>query len=483
MNKLDKTVGVIFGIFVLLMCHYCVIAQISGMNRIGKEQKLYELSVIWKELSYNFANMDNCTNINLDNLYREYLIITQKTKNDWEYYQVLQRFLAHLNNGHATCYSFPDYFLDYLGLLLFKTKYEDNKVIVENIGAQYANRIHIGDEIVSINNVPVIDYIRKYSIPYLSASNEEVKSIQYAMFGNCFLNYALKDEKIKLGVKTTKGIKKVTLTYDKYLRPFDKDTIEQKRKKYLDTNESEQSKVIQSNFFIEDSVNDFSYIRLTRCDDSFYSYFIENYDKIMQYENLIIDVHNNGGGDGNIVYSVLPYLINNDTIYGYSEKTRVNHALYKAKASSKIFYYEDDEVPNYYKEKMYPYYYNNAFEEIKYGNFLSTVPDSLRYKGKINVLLGLGNGSAGEDFVLMLSQNKNVSFYGKKTVGAFGQPLIVRLPSEIEVLINSTKTYDFQGRDVSSGFPPDFEYDFLEIYRITDSQEMLNKIIEVIKAF
>ena len=232
--------------------------------------------------------------------------------------------------------------------------------------------------------------------------------------------------------------------------------------------------------YFRHTVNDFAYIRLTSCDNSFYSYFIENYDQIIQCGNLIIDVHNNGGGDGNVVRPVVSFLIDNDTVYNYAEKTRVNHALYKAKASSKIFYYEDYEVSEYYKEKMYPYYYNNAFEEMQYGNFLSDVSDSLRYKEKIYVLIGVDCGSACEDFVAMLSQNKNVSFLGKTTVGAFGQPLVVRLPSEIEVLINTTKTYDFQGRDISSGFPPDYEYDFSEIYKINNPNEMFRQLIEVI---
>jgi len=109
------------------------------------------------------------------------------------------------------------------------------------------------------------------------------------------------------------------------------------------------------------------------------------------------------------------------------------------------------------------------------------IPDSLRYKGKIYVLISENNGSAGEYFVAMLSQNKDVTFLGKKTVGAFGQPLVVPLPSGIQVMLNATKTYDFRGNDISSGFPPDYEYDFSKIYKITDPQEMLSKLIEVIK--
>jgi len=481
MDRPNKSIRIFIGIFLFFTLYFGGIAQPTEINRINKEQKLYELSVVWKELTYNFANMDHCPNVNLDSLYREYMPIVANTKNDWEYYKELQRFLAHFNNGHVACYGMPDYLLNYLGFLLLKTTYRDNKVIVENIGAHNANKLRIGDEIVSVNGMPVADYLQTNSIPYISASNEEAKSIQHAIFGESFANYALKDEKIRLGIKTSKGIKTVQLAYDKYFRPLPKDTAEQNRKKYLDREESTHSKSLHNNLFLEDTVHSYAYIRLTHCDSSFYSFFEDNYDKIIPCKNLIIDVHNNEGGVGSFVRPVASVLINNDTINNYTEKTRVNDALYKAKATSKIFYYNDADVSEYYKKKMYPYYFNNAFREIEYPCFLSNTPDSLRYKGKIYVLIGADCGSAGEDFVAMLSQNENVVFLGKQTVGAFGQPLLVRLPSGMEVLINTTKSYDFQGRDISSGFPPDYEYDFSDIYKITDPQEMLGKIIEVIK--
>ena len=446
----------------------------SDLDRISAEQKLYELSVVWKELSYNFANMDNCSNLNLDSLYREYMVVVQNTKNDWEYYKVMQRFLAHFNNGHVFCYKMPDYFNDYLGYLLLTTTYKDNKVIVDNVGEHNVDKINIGDEIISVNSMPVIYYFQKFIIPYISVSNEDVK-IQKAMFGqNIIANIALKDEQIKLELKTPNGIKKVTLAYDYYLNETAQNT-----KKYA----SAHTISIRNNLFLEDTINDFAFIRLTRCDESFHSFFAENYNKIMQRKNLIIDVHYNEGGSSNVTDTAIACLINSDSLYLYTEKTRVNNAVFKAWATIKILLYEDHEVPEYHKINYYPYYYNTAFEKAnnEASVYPSNIPASLRYKGKIYVLISEENGSAGEYFVAMLSQNKDITFLGKKTVGAFGQPLLVRLPSGIEVLINTIKTYDFRGQDISSGFLPDYEYDFSEIYKIENPNEMLNKFIKVIK--
>ena len=470
----------ITSIFFLLMLCYCSMAQPTGINRIDKEQKLYELSLIWKELTYNFANMDNCPDVHLDSLYRKYIPIVQNTKNDFEYYKALQHFLAHLNNGHTAIYKFPDYFDDYLGFILLRTAYKDNKIIVENIGAHNAKKINIGDEIVSINGMPAIDYFQKHVVSYIAASNEEAKTLERAMFGKSnYINIALKDEKIKLRVKTPAGIKKVTLAYDCYMKPLPKDTATQKNKRFLKglTHVS----AMKNNYFLEDTTNGFAYIRLTRCNDDFYNFFAENYDKIMKHENLIVDVHYNEGGSSHPTDLVAHYLINNDTIYQYSEKTRIHNALFKAHAAIKIWYYEDDEVSEYDKEKWYPHYYNTAFEEVEPPGYPNDVPDSMRYKGKVYLLIGQDNGSAGEHFVITLSQNKDITILGKKTMGAIAQPLLVVLPSGIEVLINTMKTYDFRGIDTSSGFPPDYEYDFSEIYKIENPQEMLRRLIEVIK--
>src|SRR5690606_35928277 len=90
----------IISVYLVLLC-LSNFAQKKDINRISKEQKVYELSYVWKELSYNFDNMDNCPNVNLDSLYQAYIPIVQNTKNDLAYCKTIERFLAHFNNGHT----------------------------------------------------------------------------------------------------------------------------------------------------------------------------------------------------------------------------------------------------------------------------------------------------------------------------------------------------------------------------------------------
>ena len=56
--------------------------QAQELSTIPAEQKAYELSVLWKEMSYNFGNIDNCPGLDIDSLYRAFLPKVTETKDD-----------------------------------------------------------------------------------------------------------------------------------------------------------------------------------------------------------------------------------------------------------------------------------------------------------------------------------------------------------------------------------------------------------------
>ncbi len=70
------------------------------MRTITDEQKIYELSKIWKEAEYNFAFWDK-VNIDWDAEYKKTLNAVLGTKDIYDYYRELQRFLVLLNDGHT----------------------------------------------------------------------------------------------------------------------------------------------------------------------------------------------------------------------------------------------------------------------------------------------------------------------------------------------------------------------------------------------
>ncbi|MDR2835109.1 MAG: hypothetical protein LBV69_02760 [Bacteroidales bacterium] len=459
-----KKIKVVLIITFFCICNITIFAQKADIYRLSEEQKIFEFSQIYKELYYNFANMEDCPEINIDSLYLSYIPKVAKSINDFEYFGNIEQFLRKFNNGHVFCV-IPNYILNQLVHPLLYTKTENEKVFIENIGTHYSKDVRIGDEILKINGLTASDYFEKYG------------QITHA--------FEADNKVLKLVVKTEAGIKKFNVPYDIYYYPQAKDTAEMNKKKLLvnQTNDNSLPNSFYSNRFLTDSINDFAYIKLTQCNLDSHNFFVNHYDSICKLKNLIVDVSYNEGGSSPIVITEL--LLNQDTIYYYPEETKINNSVMKARANVKVHYYEPEQVSQDFKDKYYSYYYNEHFEIDTYTGkyFLNQIQDSLRYKGNVYILASANTPSAGEDFVLMMSQGKNVKIFGEKTAGGFGQPLVLFLQSGMQVFINTTKTYDYKNNNVSTGFQPEYDYDFSEIYKMPNTQEMLSKIIDVIKTF
>jgi C-terminal processing protease CtpA/Prc len=416
--------------------------------------------------------MDNCPNVNLDSLYLSYIPIVQNTKNDLAYCLSIKRFLANFNNGHTRVYNYPRYLNFKLGWFFITTIYKDGKIIISNFEKKYADKLHIGDEICMINGIKTMDYFQKYIIPYVPASNEEYK-IHEAMFAQDDIHITHKDEKMTLEIKTSKGIKKVTIYADLYLNNHQ---------------EKMQERVWQSMtfenmgyyLFAIDTVESFAYIRMgVVCDQNLQRLFADKYPAITTVKNLIIDMSANRGGSSQFTEFAVHSLLNKDTIFRYKEKSKTHNASVKGYVAMILRINPDFELEQYPEEFRQK---GMGFQEDGYRlNYENPVASQDRYKGKIYVIIGRNTVSAGEDFVLKLSQDKNITFLGEKTAGAMGNIYPILLPSGLEIIMSVKKTYDYQNNDISCGISPDYEYDFSEFYKVTSHNEILNKFIKVIQ--
>ncbi|MDR1544017.1 MAG: hypothetical protein LBS50_06355 [Prevotellaceae bacterium] len=461
---------------------YCnaIFAQQPDIYRVSKEQKMYEFSVVWKELSYNFANMDNCPEVNLDSLYRQYLPIITETQNDWEYCRIMQKFLCRFNNGHTYSQN-PDYLYNYVAYPLFTTKNENGKVFIDKVCKIYSN-LQKDDEILKINDLTPTEYIEKFTLPYQNSSNIETKkkNAKIGFGANPALN--LDNEKFLLTIKRKKNIiENIEIPFICHY-DYQKDTI--KYQQILDFYNIDRTDLEQlKNIFIADKKNNFAYIKLYACNEDFNKFYVEKYDSILNFGNLILDLDGNFGGDGRETNTAIFTLTDKDSLRWFDLKTRINNAHYKAKAASRIYWFEPEEVTQEDKDFYYPYFYNNAYEDVENDFFANPFSSDVRYKGNIYVIAGENTASAAEQIALTMQQSKKVTLLGKTTCGALGQPLTIKLPSGINVFINTSKTFNAKGQDVSSGIKPDYQYDFSEIYKIENPQKRLEKFIEVIKRF
>ncbi len=156
---------------------------------------------------------------------------------------------------------------------------------------------------------------------------------------------------------------------------------------------------------------------------------------LLIYQNLIIDVRDNGGGKEIYARKLASCFVTDSIpfgkVYNYNEKTG-------------LF---DKEILH----KLYPY-------ERK-----------LKYSGNIYVLSGPNVMSNNESFILMMKQVPNAKIAGMKTYGSSGNPVPYVLSNGVTVYIPSWQAYTLEGKLIEgNGIQPDIE-------RITTRKDFQDK--------
>ena len=75
-------------------------------NKLSDVDKIYGLSKFWQEVNYNFVYFSKIDKAKWINEYKRLISEVQETKNDFEYYRLLQKYCATLKDGHTSVY-FP----------------------------------------------------------------------------------------------------------------------------------------------------------------------------------------------------------------------------------------------------------------------------------------------------------------------------------------------------------------------------------------
>ena len=131
------------------------------MKTITDAQKIYELSKIWEEAAYNFAFWDK-VNMNWDEEYKKALPRVLKTKDLYDYYRELKRFVALLNDGH-TDVSFPNEIAqdsEFFSMFPVYFAKPGDEIIVVSTSEDVKDRIPLFSVLVKIDGTDIHDYIR-----------------------------------------------------------------------------------------------------------------------------------------------------------------------------------------------------------------------------------------------------------------------------------------------------------------------------------
>ena len=416
-------------------------------NDLSNEEKVFGLSKFWQEINYSFIYFNKINSTEWDNLYKEYITEVQNSKNDYEYYRLLQRFCAYLKDGHTNVWMpkeirdsiFNTNFGEYR---LFLTNV-DGKAIITRVNESKKTEIPIGTEVISVNGMHTRKYIDEKVLPYISSSTDYVRqdlSVSYMLEGYVGTNYNLE-------LKLPNGnIKSLTVTHRKTAEkavypPFEKNEL------------------VELKWY-----GDIAYLALNSFVDWETSMkFNEKAPELLKAKALIIDLRNNGGGN-QMVGKVILHHFTNDTIF-YGPRSQSRLYIPSLKAWNREKYYHD-----------FPYKPDTL--GIGDRNLLKTS----RVVVPTAILIGHGTASAAEDFLVYADNQDHMIKIGQPTNASTGMPLMFEMPNGGIARVCTKKDTYPDGREfVGIGIQPDiYVAKSLSDY-IENNDPVLDKAIHYLK--
>lgn len=364
---------------------------------LSPEEKIYGLSRFWMEVSYNFPFFQQVPHLDWDSLYQAYIPRVMQTTSTYDYYRELQRMCAMLQDGHTSIFmpSFEGMVFDKPAV---QVEMFDEQLYVVNVGLPLAEQIPPGSRLVQVEGQPAMQYMQDQVMPYISSSTRHV--LQRVACMNLFNGQ--QNTQVSVELETPQGeIRRIALTRNAALT---------KPRYVIPVVDIMRAPLMEYEVLEHDiawvALNSFEPARI-----------MEAFDRIVpdlhDKKGVIIDLRNNGGGNGKHALHIVKYFADCDTLKGARFRSRHNIAVEKAWGG---FPPHND------------FYLNTAFFES--GPAVYPV-DSLTPLKDISlvVLTSWKTASAAEDFLVLLhSMPGRATIIGEPTYGSSGQPMFFDLP-------------------------------------------------------
>ncbi|MFB3896819.1 MAG: S41 family peptidase [bacterium] len=379
-----------------------------GESGLSARDRITGFMYLWSEVKYNFANFDLVSTLNWERMKDRYLPLVETAQSDDEYYQLLQKLLAELHDGHTSL-------LWSAGVRPpIRIKDVEGKAVITDIAETDElnnSGLKKGMEIILVDGKPVKDIIEQDRYPYISASTPQSRDlVAYSR-----LLSGPRQSKVTLTVRDINGnIHEISL-----IRPGND------RGSFLPSHPAFEYRSMPGNI---------TYIALNSFgDQNVVDQFDQIFDeKVRKAKGLIIDVRENQGGSTDIGYDIIGRLINKPL---KGSKTKTRQYLPTLRAWGK-----------------------EAYTWHNLGDCKVSPRGKKPYLGPVIVLTSPSTFSAGEDFLVPLKASKRAILVGERTGGSTGQPLIIEVGGGVEARICTKRDTYPDGSDfVGKGVIPDIE--------------------------
>lgn len=415
------------------------------------EERVYILSTVWRNVRDNFAFPQHFEQAPPDSLYQAFLPKVMNADSEQVFSRLMTEFLAKFGDAHTRFIadtptaSVP---IQFIGL--------NNIIYVKNIGKQFANRIHVGSQLVKIDDVPVADFLEANIYPYISASNADWK---FRKSLDSFLNGEIGTEvslefftpEHKSELVTFNRIDAQSMEPDEWYTPVDG------RVAYVEELPGNIAYMRMSDFTKPAEVN---------------QVFNEHLSKFREARGVIFDIRGNRGGtDESWNPAFIEYI-------APADKDLNKALIIKCRVANAAFEEYGSQIP-----QLKDYASETAMEVVRTGSsYFSQTPDSLKIKSPVVVLIDGYTGSAAEDFAVTMKNLGLATLVGTHTVGVISHPRVYQLPHGYKYILS---TWAFLNPDntniIETGIIPDVEVEYTVRDLISGKDSQLIGAVETLQ--
>ena len=412
-------------------------------NTISPTDKIFGLSKFWQEVNYNFVYLDKLNRRSWDSTYKALIPQVQATKNDYEYYRLLEKFCALLKDGHTNITVPPIAGLNYMqnvfGDYLLVLKWVDNKVIIKRTWKKDTDKFPLGSEIIAVNGLPTEQYMRDSVASYISSSTDYGRADMAAGI----LLRGFPGSTFAITIKKPNGEQaSYSLTHartkDSVFAPEAGAYTDEQKRGLLDY------KVLDNNIAYV-ALNSFSNAKI----DTLFENLLPSLDKA---KGIIIDLRYNGGGDDGIAFNIVNHFIKDSILVGSSATFR-NFNPYLLAIGR---YVKVADTAGHPDRRDGWLLYNGYSLYGEPGTWRSKISKSVkRITAPVVILTGSNTASAAEDFIIAADNQKHIIRIGEPTYGSSGMPYTFDLPGGGEARVCVKKDMYPDGREfVGYGIQP-----------------------------
>lgn len=382
-------------------------------DTLSVDARVAGLSRLWAEVKANFANFDLVPGrLDWDSLYVATLPHAREAASTLAYYRVLQAMVARLHDGHTTVWlpaALADRASARPGLTL---RLVDGRVLVADVWdpALVALGVRAGHEVLEVDGEPVHAYAARVVRPVVSSPKPLDRDV-WTYEDELLTGDA--DEPVGLTLEDADGHRQ---------------RVEAPR---LSAAAARPLAPTPVPFALDWLPGRVAHVRLgTFGGPEAADRFLARFPEIAEAAGVVLDVRENGGGDGAVGYRVLCALTGADRLATAAWRTRLYRPVYRAWGRGEAT--DGDPAPSY------------------------GCDDALDYAGPVALLVGPRTGSAAEDLAVAFDLLGRGPLVGEPTAGSTGQPLLFALPGGGTARVTARRDHYPDGREVVGlGVQPD----------------------------